>query len=186
MVGTRPVPFTTRLLPVASRFVMWMTHHPLRYAGVMAAPRWLNEREQRAWRGFLRVQAHLMPALGRRLQAHAGLSLADYHVLVALTDAPEGRLRVLDLARAADWEQSRLSHHLTRMARRGLIERTECPEDGRGAFIVLTPAGRQAVEAAAPRHVEDVRTLVFDQLTPEQVDALTEVSDRILQALEQR
>ncbi|MEY9836865.1 MarR family winged helix-turn-helix transcriptional regulator [Streptacidiphilus sp. EB103A] len=149
-----------------------------------AQPRWLSDTEQHAWRSFLRMQAQLTTRLSRELQADSDLSIADYDVLVHLTDLEGGRLRILELARELDWEKSRMSHHLARMAKRGLIAREECPADGRGAFIAITPEGQAAIEAAAPRHVETVRRLVFDALTPEQVAALGAVSDRILKQLD--
>lgn len=149
-----------------------------------AQPRWLSDTEQHAWRSFLRMQAQLTARLGRELQAESDLSIADYDVLVHLTDLEGGRRRILELARELDWEKSRMSHHLARMAKRGLIAREECPADGRGAFVAITPEGQAAIEAAAPRHVETVRRLVFDALTPEQVAALGAVSDRILKQLD--
>ena len=149
-----------------------------------AEPRWLSDTEQHAWRSFLRMQAQLTTRLGRELQAESDLSIADYDVLVHLTDLEGGRRRILELARELDWEKSRMSHHLARMAKRGLIAREECEADGRGAFIAITPEGQAAIEAAAPRHVETVRRLVFDALTTEQVAALGAVSDRILKQLD--
>jgi DNA-binding MarR family transcriptional regulator len=141
-------------------------------------PRWLDAREQRAWRGYLAMQAQLQATLHRRLQADAGLSLADFDVLVALSDRDEP-VRAGELAGLLQWEKSRLSHHLARMERRGLVAREDCPDDARGAFVVLTDAGRRAQEAAAPAHVAAVRELVFDGLAPEQVDALIAVSDEV-------
>ena len=149
-----------------------------------AEPRWLSDTEQHAWRSFLRMQAQLTTRLGRELQAESDLSIADYDVLVHLTDLEGGRRRILELARELDWEKSRMSHHLARMAKRGLIAREECEADGRGAFTAITPEGQAAIEAAAPRHVETVRRLVFDALTTEQVAALGAVSDRILKQLD--
>jgi DNA-binding MarR family transcriptional regulator len=142
--------------------------------------RWLDEDEQRAWRAFLRLQAQLAARLNRQLQSDSGLSLADYAVLAQLSEAPEGRLRPYELQRDLDWEQSRLSHHLARMQRRGHVRREECTVDGRGAFIALTDAGRAAIEAAAPGHVEAVRRLFFDRLTGQQVAALNRISANIL------
>ncbi|MFC1414380.1 MarR family winged helix-turn-helix transcriptional regulator [Streptacidiphilus sp. N1-12] len=152
--------------------------------GSSTQPRWLNESEQRAWRAFLRMQTQLTARLGRDLQAESDLSLADYEVLVHLTDLDGGRRRILELARELNWEKSRMSHHLARMAKRGLIAREECPADGRGAFIVITPEGQAAIEAAAPRHVDTVRRLVFDALSADQVAALATVSERILAQLD--
>jgi len=152
----------------------------------MTDAQWLDDREQRAWRGYLRMHARLSVALHRQLQTDSDLSLTDFAVLVQLTDAAESRVRVSDLARALQWEQSRTSHHLSRMQRRGLVRRDECPDDRRGAFIVLTADGRAAIEAAAPRHVQTVRRLVFDQLTQAQVDALAAIADRVSAAIDEQ
>jgi DNA-binding MarR family transcriptional regulator len=152
----------------------------------VAEPRWLDNQEQRAWRGFLAMHARLMPRLNRQLNAESGLSLADFDVLVQLTDRPDCRARVLELADALQWEKSRLSHHLGRMQRRGLVAREECFDDGRGAFIVLTGDGRTAIEDAAPRHVAMVRELVFDQLDPHQVAALGDLTEQVLDRLDRQ
>lgn len=142
--------------------------------------RWLDTREQHAWRGYIAMQAQLNAELHRRMQAESGLSLADFDVLVALTDRAAERMRVLELAEALQWEKSRLSHHLSRMQRRGLIEREDCPDDARGAFVLLSAEGRRAIEAAAPAHVEAVRELVFDGLDDADVDALARVAESVL------
>lgn len=126
------------------------------------------------------MQSRLHAELHRRLQAESGLSLADFDVLVALTDRPDERARVLELATSLDWEKSRLSHHLARMQRRGLIGREECDDDGRGNYVVLTADGRTAIEAAAPNHVETVRELVFDALPAEDLAALGRISEAVL------
>src|SRR3954451_5802561 len=146
-------------------------------------PRWLDEREMRAWRQFVTMQGELRARLARHLQRDSGLSEADYEVLVKLSEAPCGRQRVFELGRATQWEKSRLSHHLTRMEQRGLVARESCPTDSRGAFVVLTEAGRRAIEDAAPRHVEHVRQWFVDALTPEQLDALAVMADAILDRL---
>jgi DNA-binding MarR family transcriptional regulator len=146
----------------------------------MTGTRWLDDDEQRAWRAYLRMQSRLTAALNRQLQTESGLSLADYDVLVQLTEAPDGRLRPYELQRALDWEQSRLSHHLSRMQRRKLVARDECADDGRGAYIQITDAGRQAITNAAPGHVATVRNLVFDALNHEQVATLKDLSARVL------
>jgi DNA-binding MarR family transcriptional regulator len=152
----------------------------------VAEPRWLDERQQRAWRAWLAMQTRLQAELNRQLQADSGMSLADFDVLVALTDRPDVPLRVFELAEAVQWEKSRLSHHLARMERRGLIERQDCPDDARGAFVVLTDAGRGAIEHAAPAHVATVRELVFDGLAPEQVDLLADVAEGVLHRIDAR
>ncbi|MGW0336115.1 MarR family winged helix-turn-helix transcriptional regulator [Streptomyces sp. NPDC003011] len=142
--------------------------------------RWLTPEEQRAWRGFVRLHERLGGRLGRQLQAESNMSTADFAVLVELTDVSEGRQRFLDLAHSLEWEKSRMSHHIARMAKRGLVTRQECPEDGRGAFVVITEAGREAVEAAAPRHVEAVRSLFLDHVTPAELRMLADISDRVV------
>ncbi|HKC27152.1 MAG TPA: MarR family transcriptional regulator [Jatrophihabitans sp.] len=136
------------------------------------APRWLDAREQAAWRAYLDMTTKLSARLNREMQDDSGISAADFAVLVPLSEHSDARMRVLELARALGWEKSRLSHQLTRMQQRGLVERSDCSEDRRGAFIVLTGKGRDAVVAAAPKHVESVRRYVFDELSTEQVDAL--------------
>jgi DNA-binding MarR family transcriptional regulator len=141
---------------------------------------WLSAQEEHLWRAWTQLNAELSATLQREMQTDAKLSLSDYEVLVHLTDSPEGRLRVSDLARLLQWERSRVSHHLTRMERRGLVERRECPEDGRGAFIAVTATGRTANERAAPGHVAAVRRLVFDVLDADEVASLTAVIDKML------
>lgn len=143
-------------------------------------PRWLSADEELLWRRWLRLNATLPGVLHRELQADAGLSLSDFDVLVVLTDTAEGRARVTDLASDVNWERSRLSHHVTRMERRGLVQRTECHDDGRGAWVVLTAAGRSAIERAAPGHARTVRRLVFDGLTSEELAVMIPVVTRVL------
>ena len=150
---------------------------------MMTMSGWLTEDEQRAWRGLLQMTAQLNARMNRQLQNDFGMSLADYDVLVVLSEAPAGRLRVFEITDALAWEQSRVSHHLARMQRRGLIAREECAADARGAFVVLTETGRAAIERAAPAHVETVRDLVFDGLSPDQLAALTAVTSRVLERL---
>jgi DNA-binding MarR family transcriptional regulator len=146
--------------------------------------RWLTAQQERVWRRWLTLNARLLATLHKELQDNAGLSMPDYEVLVHLTDRPEGRMRVMDLARLLQWERSRVSHHVTRMERRRLVQRVECAEDGRGAFIVITPEGRAAIEQAAPGHVNTVRRLVFDALTPEDIDAFATIIDKALAQLD--
>jgi len=146
-------------------------------------PQWLTADGQRAWRGLLRMTWGLQARLNRELQRTCGLSLADYDVLVQLTEAPDGKLRMFQIADGLQWEQSRLSHHVGRMQRRGLVARKECAADRRGAFVVLADAGRDAIEKAAPAHVETVRRLVFDGLSTEQVAMLESTVTEVLARL---
>ncbi|MEO5654048.1 MAG: MarR family transcriptional regulator [Marmoricola sp.] len=145
---------------------------------------WLSDTQQQVWRRWLATNALLPGALHRELQADAGLSLPDFHVLVQLTESPEARVRVTDLARTLTWERSRLSHHVTRMEKRGLVNREECPDDGRGAFVTLTAEGRATIERAAPAHALTVRSLVFDQLSEQEIDILGSALDKVLARLD--
>ncbi|MBB5793057.1 MarR family winged helix-turn-helix transcriptional regulator [Streptomyces caelestis] len=147
--------------------------------------RWLTPEEQHAWRSFVRLHEKLGGRLSRLLQKESKVSAADFAVLVQLTDVPEGRQRYQDLARALEWEKSRMSHHIARMAGRGLVVREDCPDDGRGAFVVITEAGRAAIEAAAPLHVEAVRELFLDHVTPAELRVLADISERVVSKLDE-
>lgn len=145
--------------------------------------RWLNEREAHVWRSWLRVREELPAVLAELLNQQSGLSAADYAVLVPLSESPAERLRARDLGREISWDRSRLSHHLSRMERRGLVVREECAEDARGAMVCLTAAGRRAIEAAAPGHVEATRRYFFDLLSNHELDVIASVLDRVLAGL---
>ncbi|MFB4195775.1 MarR family winged helix-turn-helix transcriptional regulator [Streptomyces carpaticus] len=151
-----------------------------------ATPRWLTSEQKAAWDSFIRMQEKLIGKLSRRLQDDSGMSASDYIVLAKLTETDDGRMRFMDLAKLVEWEKSRMSHQIRRMAKRGLVAKEECPDDGRGAFIVATPAGHRAIEEAAPTHVEHVRRLFTDALTPEELAALARISDRVLAHMEQQ
>jgi DNA-binding MarR family transcriptional regulator len=146
--------------------------------------RWLDATQQRAWRGFLDLHARLAAKLNRDLQQTSGLSLTDYDVLVHLTDVPGGRLRAFELGERLQWDKSRVSKQVSRLAARRLVTKQECETDRRGAYVVLTGTGRQAIEAAAPAHVELVHRLVFDALTPGQIREWAAIGTAILRQLE--
>lgn len=148
------------------------------------ASQWLTPDEQRIWRAYLRAGTLLSARLNRQLQADSGLSLPEYEVLVQLSEAPDGRLRPFQLGHALHWEQSRLSHQLSRMTRRGFIAREECRADARGALVALTETGRAALESAAPGHVAAVRQLVFGPLEGTQAAAFGQALDAILASLD--
>ena len=147
---------------------------------------WLSDDEQRAWRTYLRMSSLLPAALNRELQLDSGLTLPEYEVLVQLSETPQQRLRPFQICEALNWEQSRLSHQLTRMERRGLVSSQECAADGRGAFIGLTAAGADAIGAAAARHVAAVRRLIFDRLSDAQRAAFEEACAAIVTALSEQ
>ena len=151
----------------------------------MGEPRWLDEREQRAWHGLMNMQAGISEYMGRQLRAHSGLSLADYEVLAILSEAPGGRLRSFTLANRLHWEKSRLSQHLTRMQDRGLTRRERCATDQRGAVAAITKKGRARIEKAAPLHLADARNVLIDDATPAQLDLLSELGDQVRARLAQ-
>src|SRR3954452_18041523 len=121
--------------------------------------------------------------LEQELTRHSGLSAADYRVLVPLSESADGVLRARDLGSGVGWDRSRLSHHVSRMEKRGLVTREECSEDARGLMVRLTKAGRRAIEQAAPGHAETVRCYFFDQLSDNEIDTMAAVFDRLLENL---
>jgi DNA-binding MarR family transcriptional regulator len=137
--------------------------------------RWLDEREQRAWRAYLTGSRLLAAQLDRELQHDSGIPHAYYEILVRLSEAPDRTLRMSDLAEASVSSRSRLSHAVARLEEAGWVRRDSCPTDRRGAFAVLTDEGFGQLAAAAPQHVEGVRRHLFDQLGPEQVDQLGQI-----------
>jgi DNA-binding MarR family transcriptional regulator len=146
--------------------------------------RWLDERQERAWRALQFMQLRLTGRLAADLAATSELSYADYLVLVALTDLPGSRARLFELTEVLGWEKSRLSHQVARMARRGLVKKERCGEDRRGAFVVATETGRSAIEVAAPRHAAMVRCLFADVVTSGELDAITSAATKVLAALD--
>jgi DNA-binding MarR family transcriptional regulator len=149
----------------------------------VARPRWLTHAEQHTWRAFLEATRRLDEQLDRELQHEAGMPLAYYTILAMLSEAPERTLRMSELAQRTWSSRSRLSHAVDRLEEKGWITRNRCPSDKRGAFALLTDAGFAVLEAAAPAHVEGVRRHVFDQLSPEQVEALGTISEKVAQQL---
>jgi len=149
----------------------------------MSEIRWLSEREQDIWRSFLSATIGLTDALARQLQRDAGMPHAYYEILVALSEAPDRTLRMSELAGIRNSSRSRLSHAVARLEEAGWVRRRDCPTDKRGSFAMLTDEGFAALESAAPGHVTEVRERLFDQLTPEQVEQLGEISRAIQHGL---
>jgi DNA-binding MarR family transcriptional regulator len=147
-------------------------------------PRWLDTEERAAWLSLVSVLIKLPAALDAQLQRDSGLSHFEYNVLAGLSEAPEGALRMSVLAAHADGSLPRLSQVIARLERRGLVRRTPDPDDGRYTLAVLTDAGRDAVVAAAPGHVETVRKLIFDPLTKAKTRQLRDTCLRILSAID--
>jgi DNA-binding MarR family transcriptional regulator len=149
-----------------------------------AGPRWLDVDEQKAWRAWLYSAQLLMDRLDRELTHETGISHAYYEILVALSETPGRKLRMSELADRCLSSRSRLSHAVSRLEERGWVGREMCPDDGRGQLAVLTDNGFAALEAAAPIHVESVRTHLFDQLSPEQVEAMRDLGETLLRHLD--
>jgi DNA-binding MarR family transcriptional regulator len=139
--------------------------------GTEGEPRWLSPDEQLAWRATIQLSQLLMRQLDRDLNAH-GLSVHDYEILVVLSEAPDQRLRMTELADATSQSRSRLSHQVSRMENRGLVRRDDCEGDKRGTFAVLTADGMAAIERVAPHHVENVRRHFIDRLSPHQLEEI--------------
>lgn len=146
--------------------------------------RWLDQDEQRAWRAFLSATQLLFETLERELQRDAGMPHGYYEILVRLSEAPAHRLRMSELAEKSISSRSRVSHAAKRLEEAGWLRREDCAEDRRGSWAVMTDEGYDALKAAAPGHVEGVRTHLFDQLTPEQVRQLRAISEAIVAHLE--
>jgi DNA-binding MarR family transcriptional regulator len=145
----------------------------------MAKTRWLSPAEQQAWRAFLDATRLLFGTVDEQLQREAGMPHTYYEILVRLSEAPDRRLRMSELAEASLSSRSRLSHAVSRLEERGWVRRTCCPTDRRGQVAELTDEGFAALEAAAPGHVAQVRAALLDHLTKEQVDALCAISETI-------
>jgi DNA-binding MarR family transcriptional regulator len=150
----------------------------------VSEPRWLDVDEQKAWRAWLYSAQLLMDRLDRELTHETGISHAYYEILVALSETPGRMLRMSQLADRCLSSRSRLSHAVSRLEERGWVRRQVCEDDGRGQLAVLTEEGFVALEAAAPVHVESVRAHLFDQLSPEQVDAMRDIGETLLRHLD--
>lgn len=151
----------------------------------MAEPRWLNEEERRAWLAFIIGTRLLFAEFERDLQRDAKMPLTYYEILSVLSGMPNCSMRLSDLAEALQVSPSRLSHAVDRMQESGWVERRRCPSDRRGWLAVLTDKGYAVLEAAAPTHVESVRSHLFDQLTPEQVEQMRAIGEALIEHLAQ-
>ena len=150
--------------------------------GTEGQPRWLTPDEQQAWRATVHLSQLLMRQLDRDLNAH-GLNGHDYEILVELSEAPEHRLRMTELADATSQSRSRLSHQISRMENRGLVRRDDCEGDKRGTFAVLTSEGVAAIERVAPHHVENVRRHFIDRLSPRQLEEIRDAFAPVVEYL---
>jgi len=153
-------------------------------ASLPGEPRWLDAEEQRACRAWLYSSLLLQDRLDRELTHETGISHAYYEILVQLSETEGRMLRMSQLADRCLSSRSRLSHAVSRLEERGWVRRQVCPDDGRGQLAVLTDEGFAALEAAAPVHVESVRTHLFDQLTPQQIANMRDLGETLLRHLD--
>ncbi|MFE0511872.1 MarR family winged helix-turn-helix transcriptional regulator [Streptomyces sp. NPDC058964] len=145
--------------------------------------RWLTPEEQRAWRAYMAGSLLLEDAIDRQLQQDTGMPHLYYSILANLSEAPERRLRMTDLAEKSKITRSRLTYAVTRLEKDGLVRREGCPSDKRGSIAVLTDEGTAVLERAAPGHVATVRASLFDRLSPEQVRQLEDIFGSVADAL---
>lgn len=145
---------------------------------------WLTPSERRAWVSLVALAQILPGTLDSHLRRAGQLTLFEFQALTVLAEAPKRTLRMSDLAEATNSSLPRLSHVVTRLARRGLVERHPCPDDGRATDVALTDAGSDAIEIVDPVHTKAARLAVFDALTPEQVEQLSSIADVVLERID--
>jgi len=145
--------------------------------------RWLTPEEQRAWRAYVAGYLLLEDAIDRQLQQEAGMPHLYYSILANLSEIPERRLRMTELAEQLKITRSRLTYAVSRLEKDGLVRREECRWDKRGTVAVLTDEGMAILQNLAPGHVETVRAGLFDRLTPEQVGQLEEIFTEVVRGL---
>ena len=146
--------------------------------------RWLSRDQQRYWRDFITAHTLLHDRLSRELQDSFDLTIGDYEIMVRLSESPDHRMRMSELADACMVSRSRLSHQIDRMSKAGYISRVQCPADRRGQFAKLTKSGMATLVAAAPMHVNGVRNHLLDVLTDGEFTALGKTLGKVARHLE--
>ena len=145
----------------------------------MTEPRWLSAVDQKAWRSYLNGSQLLSTQLDKELREKHGIGLPEYEILVRLSEHEERTMRMALLATDTTISRSRLTHSVARMEKRGLLERSAIPEDGRGVNCVMTEAGWQLLQTAAPDHVSRVRSHLVDLLDPEEMEILGRIFTKV-------
>jgi len=146
--------------------------------------RWLTSDQQRAWRSYLLGTTLLMERLDRDLRETHDLSLPEYEILVRLSESPQRQLRMAELADSVKNSRSRITHTIARMEHAGLVERRQCPSDGRGVLAILTDGGMRKLEAAAPVHVESARQAFVDVISDEALQTIGSAFEAVAETLE--
>ena len=150
----------------------------------MSEPNWLSEREQQAWRGWIDASRRVLAASDRQLKTDSGLTADDYEVLVRLSESEDRRMRMSDLAASVINSPSRLSQRIDRLSNEGVVERERCADDARVWWVVLTDDGFERLRDAAAGHVEEVRRVFIDRLSPDEIEVLATVLPRLAESLE--
>ncbi|MDO9380701.1 MAG: MarR family transcriptional regulator [Nocardioidaceae bacterium] len=145
---------------------------------------WLDRGQQQAWRSFMGGSTVLMDRLDRDLRHEHDLSMAEYEILVRLSESPERSLRMAELAAMVSHSRSRVTHTIARLERVGIVHRQPCKDDGRGVEAVLTDHGFSVLEKAAHTHVQGVRAYLVDRAAPEDLAAIGRVMERIVTELD--
>ena len=149
----------------------------------MTSTRWLDETQQRFWRAMLQGQSLLQTVLDRELRELAGIALADYEVLVIVSESPGHTRRMAEIAEEVGVSRSRLSHTVARLEKRGILKRTSTRGDGRGVNCGMTDEGWELMQKIAPIHVEGVREHLIDLMSPEETQVLADVFTRAAEHL---
>ncbi|HJH12369.1 MAG TPA: MarR family transcriptional regulator [Brevibacterium ravenspurgense] len=149
----------------------------------MTSTRWLDETQQRFWRAMLQGQSLLQTVLDRELRELAGIALADYEVLVIVSESPGHTRRMAEIAEEVGVSRSRLSHTVARLEKRGILKRTSTRGDGRGVNCSMTDEGWELMQKIAPIHVEGVREHLIDLMSPEETQVLADVFTRVAEHL---
>jgi DNA-binding MarR family transcriptional regulator len=150
------------------------------------ATTWLDDEEQALWRSYLDVTRMLFKELDKQLLRDAGISSADFEILVLLSEAPDRRMRMSDLAEASTTTRSGITRAIARMEKAGWVSRVECEADKRGAWAELTDKGSSTLTDASPEHVATVRAAMFDVLDPQEVAVMGEAFAKVRTRLAER
>jgi DNA-binding MarR family transcriptional regulator len=152
----------------------------------MAEPRTLEPEEWELWHTWMHAQRLLARELDRGLQREFGITKTEFSVLVTLQQAPGGQLRVGELVESLAWEKSRVSHQLTRMEKRELVERADSDPGGRRTSVRLTAKGHSAARSAILGHADNIRRYFLDPLTAGQATAIRAWSEQVVARIEPR
>lgn len=147
-------------------------------------PQWLDTAEMRAWRAYVDGGQRLMGVLNKDLQDGHDMSMAEYRILVMLSESSDGSVRMSELADGVLSSRSRLTHQIRRMEVQDMVSRSTCVDDGRGVLAVITEEGRRRLAEAAPTHVRSVRSHLVDILSPQELEVLGDIFEKVHAAMD--